>query len=207
MTIKRTANAGVLLKMDGVSMLLDGVCGEIPPFFATPEHIRQELYATPPDMVAFTHTHTDHYDKEFSLFFEKSTAKKVLSPENKGIFTVDGVTIRSVDSRHIGKNDVEHISFVVVGTRCVWFMGDASPVTLKGMGNYPKPDVLFVPFAYLNSKATVEHTKSVGAAEIVLLHLPNAEKDEYNIGETVDAFIKGEQNIHIPTMGETLELY
>lgn len=207
MRITRTANAGVLLQIDGVSILLDGICGEVPPYLPTPEPIRQELYATLPDAVAFTHTHIDHYDREFALFFQKNAGKEIVSPQNKREIQVGSVNISSVDSRHIGRNDIAHISVVLTGSRCVWFMGDASPVALKGMDRYPKPDVLFVPFAYLNGKAACEATKSVGAAEIVLLHLPSEERDDYKIWDTVHDFITNEQHIHVLGMGETLDLY
>ncbi len=207
MKIKRTANAGVLLELDGVSILLDGICGEVPPYIATPEEIRKELYSALPDIVAFTHTHTDHYDKDFALFFEENTKRKILSPENKGEIGIGGVKIKSVDSRHIGRNDIEHISFVIQGSRCAYFMGDASPITLKKMGNFHTPDVLFVPFAYFSSESATEITKSIGADKIVLLHMPNKDNDNYKIWETVNNFIIGEQNIHILKIGETLEIY
>jgi len=205
--IKRTANAGVLLEIDGVSILLDGICGEISPYLATPQQIRKELYAKLPNAVAFTHFHTDHYDRDFALFFEQTTKREILSPLKKGEIEVGSVKIRSVDSRHIGANDIEHISFVLTGSRCVWFMGDASPATLKGMDNYPKPDVLFVPFAYLNSNSAFKTTKSLNAAHIVLLHLPDPKKDTYKIWENVKNFIMSEQNIHILDVGETVNLY
>lgn len=207
MKIKRTANAGVLLELDGVSILLDGICGEVPPYIATPEEIREELYSAPPDIVVFTHIHTDHYDKDFALFFEKNAQRKILSPENKDEMGVGSVKIQSVDSRHIGRNDIEHISFVIQGSRCAYFMGDASPITLKKMGCFPKPDVLFVPFAYFSSESAAEITKSIGADKIVLLHMPNKENDDYKIWDTVNNFIISEQNIHILKIGETLEIY
>ncbi len=207
MKIKRTANAGVLLEIDGVSILLDGICGEVSPYLATPNEIRKELYATLPDAVAFTHTHNDHYDRDFALFFEKNTNKEVLLPEKSKEIRVGSVKIQSVKSRHIGRNDIEHISFVLIGSKCVWFMGDATPITIKGMENFPKPDVLLVPFAFLSSKSAFEITKSLCADEIVLLHLPDAEKDDYKIRETVKGFITDEQNIHILEIGETLHLY
>ena len=195
------------MEIDGVSILLDGICGEVPPYLPTPEPIRQALYATLPDAVAFTHTHIDHYDRDFALFFEKNTHKDIVSPENKREIQVGSVSIRPIDSRHIGRNDIEHISFVLMGSRCIWFMGDASPVALKSMGRYPKPDVLFVPFAYLNGKAAIETTNSVNAAEIVLLHLPDEQRDDYKIWDTVRNFIIKEQHIHILGLGETLDLY
>lgn len=207
MKIKRTANAGVLLEIDGVSILLDGICGEISPFIATPDHIREEIYANLPDAVAFTHTHIDHYDEDFALFYEKTTQREVLSPQKKREMQVGSVKIQPVDIRHIGAYVIDHISFVLMGSKCIWFMGDASPLQLKRMEGYPRPDVLFVPFAYFNSKSAYEITKGLNANEIVLLHLPDAEKDDYNIRETVESHIIGQENIHVLKIGETLDLY
>ena len=60
MKILRTANAGVLLTLDGVRILLDGVCGDLPPYLTTPDDIKLELCKNIPDVVAYTHFHTDH---------------------------------------------------------------------------------------------------------------------------------------------------
>ena len=206
MEIKRTANAGVLLSFDNVSILLDGICGEVPPYSATPEHIKAEIYNRLPDVCAFTHTHTDHYDKDFSSFFEKKTGKKVISPENKCKIRVGDVEVESLDSRHIGKTDVEHISFIIKGSKTIWFMGDASPLTLKSMSEYPKPYILLVPFAYLNSASSLKLTKSVGARHIILLHLPEDRYDQNKIFENLEEFIINEQNIHTINLGATLNL-
>ena len=57
MKITRTANAGVLLELDGIKMLLDGVCREVTPYPATPDAIKTELSNNYPDLVAVTHCH------------------------------------------------------------------------------------------------------------------------------------------------------
>ena len=51
MKIRRTANAGVLLKLDGVTILMDGVCREVKPYPATPPEVKEELRASMPDAV------------------------------------------------------------------------------------------------------------------------------------------------------------
>ena len=65
MEIIRTANAGILLRLDGKAVLLDGVCGEVKPYLATPEHLRKRVLEEKPDAVAFTHSHIDHCDPLF----------------------------------------------------------------------------------------------------------------------------------------------
>ena len=206
MKILRTANAGVLLALDGVRILLDGICGELPPYLATPEAIKLELFENLPDIAAFTHFHPDHFDKEFAVAFQQKTGKMILSPENSGTKRVGDVEISTVVTRHIGKTQIEHVSFIIKGSKTVWFMGDASPLTLKNMVEYPKPDVLFAPFAYFNSPSSLKLSKEVGAKEIFVLHLPNEDRDELKTCETVQENIKGEPNIHIINLGETLDL-
>ncbi len=206
MKIKRTANAGVIIYLDGLSILLDGVCGEIPPYLKTPDIIRQELCSELPDIVAFTHKHPDHYDKEFADFFEKETAKKVISPDNQVVCRQENVVIETFKSRHIGKSDIEHISFVIKGSKTVWFMGDASPQTIKNMDKFPKPDVLFVPFAYINSEVSLRLTKSIGAEHIIVLHLPKRKDDKYKIYESFEHLIVNEKNIYTMNLGEALDL-
>lgn len=207
MQILRTANAGVLLTLGGVRILLDGICGEIPPYLATPENIKLKICEVLPDIVAFTHFHTDHFDKDFALFFEDKTGRRIISPENSAAQRVGGVEITTVPTRHIGKADIAHISFIIKGSKTIWFMGDASPLTLKNMANYPRPDVLFAPFAYFNSPSSLKLTKELGAKDIFVLHLPNENNDEFNIYGAVQENIKGEPNIYNINLGESIHLY
>ena len=60
MEIQRTANAGVLLKLDGVSILLDGLSDRIEPYVETPAAMAKALQKDPPDLLVFTHNHGDH---------------------------------------------------------------------------------------------------------------------------------------------------
>lgn len=204
MEIKRTANAGGVLRLDNVSVLLDGICGEIKPYFKTPETLRREILENLPNIVAFTHTHTDHFDKDFAALFSEKYPKMLVYPrgENEAVF--GKVKIESVITRHIGMFDIKHFSFVISGSKRIWFMGDASPVTLKSMAAFEKPDVLFVPFTYFATESAFRLTKNSGAKEIVLLHMPSKEGDGKIIWEAVENNIRNERNIHIPEIGETI---
>ena len=54
MELVRTANAGILLKLDGKTILLDGVCREVKPYPATPPETRAKLMESYPD-IRFSH--------------------------------------------------------------------------------------------------------------------------------------------------------
>ena len=51
MEIQRTANAGVLLKIDGVSILLDGLADRVEGYLPTPAQMAERLLENPPDIL------------------------------------------------------------------------------------------------------------------------------------------------------------
>jgi L-ascorbate metabolism protein UlaG (beta-lactamase superfamily) len=215
MKIRRTANAGVLLELDGVSILMDGVCREVKPYPATPPEERDALQRSFPDVIAFTHAHKDHYDPAFAALYQKQTSGVILGPATlpgcKATMedtVVKGVYILPVSSRHIGLagKDVEHASFIVQGSRCVWFLGDAAPMQWRGK-DLPKPDVLIVPYAYANTPSGWSLTRSLGADHVVLLHMPKREEDTIGLWDAVNAVLKCEEKQPaILSMSETIEI-
>lgn len=205
MKIKRTANAGVLLTLSGETFLIDGVCGEVYPYVKTPNHIREEIEANYPDNVLFTHFHSDHYDEVFREKYEKTTLRSVIGPESLIKSGLKGAEIISVPTRHIGKSDFPHTSFVIKKDKCVWFMGDSSALVLKEFEKFTAPDVLIVPYAYVNTLSAFHKTKMIGAEKIVVLHLPERENDEYKLWDAMEKCTGNEENILIPEIGETIE--
>ena len=194
MEITRTANAGVLLKLDGISVLLDGVCREVQPYPATPPEIKAQLLEKFPDAVAFTHAHKDHYDPAFASAYQGKTGRDV--------------QIIPVTSRHIGAagKDTPHMSFIIKGSRCVWFLGDAAPSCWRMETSLPKPDVLLVPYAYATTPASWALTQSLGAKQIVLLHLPSREKDSIGLWDAMESTVNAKNLLHIPALGDTIYL-
>ena len=208
MEIRRTANAGVLLKLDGVEILLDGVCREVKPYSATPPEEIAQLEAKWPDVVAFTHHHMDHYDPDFAAQYQKQTNGVVLEPKNTNPVCVDDVTLTPVSSRHLGAAGkfTSHVSFVIEGSRCVWFMGDSAPLQWRKRNDLPKPDVIIAPYAYANTQASWELTKSLGAQYVILIHLPERELDEVNLFNSVKAATNLPKELIIPEIGETIKI-
>ncbi len=214
MEIKRTANAGVLLKLDGVSILLDGVCREVKPYPATPPAERALLMKSWPDVVAFTHRHKDHYDPVYAAEYQKQTNGVVLGPADlPGVcstmdqISIGGVTVTPVPCRHIGAagKDTLHTGFVICGKKCVWFTGDSSPTQWKGREELPRPDVVIVPYAFANTEASWAFTKSL-QAQVVLLHMPPRETDLLGLWAAVEATTGTDPRLHIPVMSHILNL-
>ena len=215
MELTRTANAGVLLKLDGVSILLDGVCREVKPYPATPPEIKDSLLANFPDAVAFTHAHKDHYDPTFANVYQMQTGRVIFGPRDlSGCRTtmetmyVDSVKIMPIPSRHIGVagKDIPHASFILQGSQCVWFLGDAAPVLWKNRGDLPKPDILLVPYAYAITEAAWLSTKNLGAKNVVLLHLPARKDDALGFWNAVETVIDDRNHLHILSIGDTIQL-
>ena len=191
MDIKRTANAGVLLQLDGVRILLDGVCREEFPYLGTPETERSELLQNPPDGLLLTHGHADHYDPSFVSAYLQKAAGPVLGPADIPFCTgqsghVGQVRITALPSRHIGKTaPMEHLSFILEGSSCVWFLGDASPLQWRGREDLPKPDVLIAPYAYAIGSGW-QITKALAPKQLVMLHLPRRDTDPYGLWKAVE---------------------
>lgn len=205
MKIKLTANAGVLLDIDGVSILLDGVCEKIEHFLATPPYIREELTENFPDAVGFTHTHGDHYDEHYANLYKTKTLRPVLGSECSSL-KVGNVEIEAIKTRHIGKSDVPHNSFLVMGTKSILFVGDASPLVWKNITGLPELDVLIVPFAYCNTPSAWQKTLEFNAKNIVLVHMPSRENDPYMIWDSVEKTTKSENISFFEKIGDIITL-
>lgn len=209
MEIQRTANAGVLLKLDGVSILLDGLADRVEGYLPTPPAIAQELLDNPPDALAFTHCHADHCSEALLLPYRKQNLRPILGPESLrlGKVRIGEVTITAVPSRHLGsvEQGLQHVSYIIEGSQCVWFTGDAAPLQWKSRTDLPRPDVLIAPYAYGNSKSAWELTKSL-TDKMVLLHLPSRQMDSYGLWNAVESTTADRQNmtLWIPEMGERI---
>jgi L-ascorbate metabolism protein UlaG (beta-lactamase superfamily) len=207
MEIQRTANAGALLRLDGVTILLDGLCDGIDVYLPTPPAIADSLQVNLPDVLAFTHNHPDHYSEALLLPYRKQNLRPIFGPEYLPMQTmrVGEISITAVPSRHIGKTEpgLSHHSLIIKGSKCVWFMGDAAPLQWKDRTDLPKADVLIAPFAYANTRSAWELACRL-ADKVVLLHLPERTNDPYGLWQAVESTTSGASNLYIPKVGETI---
>ena len=213
MEIQRTANAGVLLKMDGIKLLLDGFCGAVGPYMATPDLIGKSLLADPPDLLAFTHFHEDHFDAALVSRYRKQTLRPVLGPENLPFGTtsrgvaVGGVSIQPIKSRHIGReySAIPHVSYVIRGGKTVWFLGDATPSQWREVNE--RADVVIAPFAYALSESAWKMISAL-TETFVLVHMPLKENDPAGLWPQVEriACSAPTSKLYIPAIGETVIL-
>lgn len=206
LTITRTANAGVFLEIDGVSILLDGVCEPLPPYLGTPTSVKNSLIENMPDVLAFTHKHPDHYDNDYEKLYKEKTLRFVLGPESLTFYKAsNGVEISSVATRHIGKTDIPHMSYIIKGSSIVWFMGDATPLCLKNITE-PKPDLLIVPFAYAITPSAWRLAKETGAKKILLVHMPLEKDDSEGLYKMVDETVQNDNILFSLNVGEKVTI-
>ena len=209
MQIQRTANAGVLLTLDGVSILLDGLCDGIEGYLPTPPAIAAQLADNPPDLLAFTHCHEDHCSRTLLLPYREQNLRPILGPESlyMGAVKVENVTVTPVASRHLGRVEpgLQHVSYIVQGSQCVWFTGDAAPLQWKNRTDLPRPDVLIAPYAYGNTQAAWELSCAL-ADKVVLVHLPDRSQDPYGLWESVETTTAGSENLWIPQMEQRITI-
>ena len=123
-----------------------------------------------------------------------------------GAVRIGEVTITPVETRHLGKTEpgLRHVSFVIQGSKCIWFAGDAAPIQWKNLTHLPRPDVLIAPFAYANTPMAWDLSRSL-AKNVVILHLPEQGNDPYGLWNSVKSTV-GEENVYFPQIGEWITL-
>ncbi len=206
MLFLRTANAGGLIVSNNINILIDGVCGELSPYIKTPDDIKQEFILNPPQIVAFTHNHIDHYDEGFAGCYKKITGRKILGVDSTKSLNCDGVTVSAIKTKHIGKENPAHYSFLIKGEKTVLFTGDASPLQWKNIGDLGHLDAVIVPYAYANTKPAWEITKGFGATKVILLHMPMRQLDEYGLYDMVNTVAGDDETLVMPEIGQEITL-
>ena len=203
----------MLLKLDGASILLDGFCSRVDAYQKTPEYIRKALFENPPDVLAFTHRHADHFDASLVTAFQTKSLRPVLGPEDLCLNTIQkpfqagAVTVTPVASRHLGKVEpgLGHFSYVIEGSQCVWFLGDAAPSQWKGREDLPRPDVMICPYAYALTASAWRQTCSL-TGKVVLVHLPIPSEDICGLRDQVNQITAGSCKtlLYLPEIGSTI---
>jgi len=211
--IKRTANAGILLELDGESILLDGACDSVPPYLPTPEHLLRELMEDWPDGVCFTHAHEDHFCIDYAQAYQSQTLRPILGPESLPLegcvqnLQLGSVRLQWLPTRHLGRGeDIVHGSVLVTGSKNILFTGDAAPLQWKKLQLGQKIDVLACPYAYATTPASWQTVKAMAPKVVVLLHFPPVDHDPQGLWDGALQNIKAEPfaDVYIPEMGQCI---
>lgn len=193
------SNAGVVLALGGVSLMVDGIynAGGLP-FSDVPGDI---LAAVRPDYLAFTHTHHDHLDQgRLEAYLAVRLVQGLLLPPGVradrhgapgvvmkgtgGTVAWRGLTVRWARTPHLDHAKPEHHSFVVAGGgAAVLVAGDAMPSPqLAALCAGERLDAaLLTPF-FLQDPEGRRLLETIGVPDQVLLyHLPRVEDDAHNL--------------------------
>ncbi len=221
MEIQRVSNAGVLVALDGVLLLLDGVCRELSPYLAPPPTVIEELERRPPDMLAYTHSHPDHFEQGFAARFYKKTRRPILGTAGvseqlpgisveQGSIAVGGVRVTPIPSRHLGAewSQYPHVSYLIEGSKRIFFVGDAAPLCWKDGISRLRPDALIVPYPYVISGIGRQTIARFAPKAVMAVHTPAKGLDPDGVWPMMGRALKkcGEFPVYAPDLCETVSL-
>ncbi len=220
----RTSSSGGLLELDRVRILLDGVSlptaefPDAPAYSYTPPDIIAWLACQPVSAAAFTHSHPDHFSPELARRLKNAI---ILGPEDVADalpdrmvlpdeLSISGIHIQPVVSRHEGERygNTPHLDYIVQGSLCVWFLGDAEPnQDVEGKYSLPLPDVLIAPWFFAASEENWVTVSELAPKLLILTHLPEPERDTDGRRAAVETVLAAhpEQTAVIPELLEPVK--
>lgn len=219
MQIQRVSNAGVLLTLDGVLLLLDGVCQGYSLYLAPPPVMIKELENRPPDMLAYTHSHPDHFEPGFAARFHEKTQCPILGtagvkerlpnvPVEQGSAVIGSVRVTPVPSRHLGAewSQYSHVSYLIEGSKRIFYVGDAAPLCWKEGVARLQPDVLIVPYPYVTTRFGWQTAMQFAPKSIVVVHTPARDNDPEGIWQMMEreGELHGAIPVYAPALCETI---
>ena len=191
-----TANAGVIVNLDGTSILIDALHNTFAAEFSSLSEERSNQVLTlcdltPPTAILISHAHPDHYS---ASLIDEATLRYpdacVIFPERDfsgktSMWKLGNITVTSVPLLHRRAPEyppADNFSFIIRhDNKTLFFPGDAEPTSdeMKVLVSTFHPDVAFLPFIW----ATLPSCRNVLAAlnpkNAVLLHLPFPELDTF----------------------------
>lgn len=211
----------MLVALDGVLLLLDGVCRGYSLYLAPPPAIVQELENRPPDALAYTHSHPDHFEAGFAARFYEKTRRPILGttgvaellpevPVEQGSAVIGGVRVTPVPSRHLGAEwrNYPHVSYLLEGSQRIFYVGDATPACWKDAVFQLQPDVLIVPYPYVTTRIGWQSILQFGASSAVVVHMPARDNDPDKIWPMVTRGLTLHQDVsvYVPNLREMVTL-
>ena len=221
MQLQRVSNAGVLLTLDGVLLLLDGVCQGYSLYLAPPPVMIKELENRPPDMLAYTHSHPDHFEPGFAAQFYEKTYCTVLGPAGvaellpdvpveQGSAMIGSVRVTPIPSRHLGAEwrNYPHVSYLIEGSKRIFYVGDAAPLCWKEGVTRLQPDVLIVPYPYVTTRFGWQTAMQFAPESVVVVHTPARDNDPEGIWQMMERekMLHWDIPVYAPDLCETVFL-
>ncbi len=206
MTITLSANAGVILELEGRRIWVDALHDrKTPPFSTVSDELWGKLRQFPaPDYILYTHCHPDHYSEKLTeAAAELWPGAGIIAPEGrfKGHLAVrDGdLDIRYLPLPHEGeqyKNVLHFGIFMDFSSKKVLIPGDCALAAQELAGL--DADVLILDFPWVTtSKGRAFLGKYFPNAVKVLVHLPFEADDRFGYRIAAARAAKNDEKIHI----------
>ena len=221
MRFTRTACAGGLLELDGVCILFDGVGLPVQDYPPTPPDILNDLLSRQIDLLAFSHTHPDHFSPAFVIHYLSRRDVFLAGPEDMsaalddipveaGSIRLGDVTVTPLPCRHMGrKESLPHRAYLVEGSVCVLFLGDASPLPWRDIDLRPIPDVVIAPLGFALTEVAWLSVEHLRPGLLIMTHFSEEARDASELRAAARLVAKrhSEQKVVIPVLGETVEFH
>ncbi len=217
MKLTLTANAGVILEMEGRRIWVDALHDrKTPPFSTVSAEMWEKMQNFPaPDYILYTHCHPDHYSEKLTDAAKwRWPNARIIAPEGKfaaPLSVADGdLEIRYLPLPHEGeqyKNVLHFGIFMSVSGKKVLIPGDCAlgAEELAGL----EADVLILDFPWTTTaKGRSFLDAHFPGAEKVLVHLPFATDDRFGYRRAAARAAEKDEKLHIlQDPLETLTLY
>ncbi len=195
------ANAGIMLRMNGKTIMIDALHDrETPPFSSTPQEVlRRVMRKEPPferiDISITTHRHPDHYSQaltqqmyathqETQFVLPKGTlvpgARVSILRSGEDRLSFGGVNLYAYQMTHEGAEyaHVKNYGFVIEyeGSKVI-VLGDAGFTEISDFLADQNPDALFVNFPFFTLVRGRQALAQVQTKKLFAYHLPFAQQD------------------------------
>jgi L-ascorbate metabolism protein UlaG (beta-lactamase superfamily) len=206
LALRYVANAGVLVTLGDVRVLIDAPIREgIPPYATSDAAERDRLErARPPydrvDAILITHWHEDHFNAEAVAAHLSLNGRATLisSPEVvarvraaaphlpaarlQGVLPAPGAsTLLRVGGLPVRVLRIRHVGFLIGEREAVLHTGDADPAAdnFALLRALPPVDLALVPFWFMQSASNRQFVRdSIAPRRVVALHLPPDDADD-----------------------------
>lgn len=197
-SITLTANAGCILKIKNRCILLDALHNEKTMDFSTlscemTERVFDLLRNNPPEFIAVTHRHPDHYSKPLigRAMAEFPKARLIMPQKSETVYGPDWELL-CVPLKHMGSD--EYNSGFLLKTRSISIFtagdGDMKDAEVRKFCGGLRPDLALLNFPWLTTKAGREALKDLQPRELVLLHMPLEEDDRWGYNKAAKAAVE-----------------